>query len=201
MMITAGSAQAYARLAGVLILISLVAGGFGEDYVPSQNLTSDSFLFRSGFAAYQVEAACDVALTFILYVLLRPVDANIAIGAAFFRLLGTATYAVGEIGYFAGSDKAFAAAGNLSIMFYGLGTGMLGYLIFTSGYLPKWLGALLLLGGCGFVLRSFSVLLLGDYPTTWLLLPMIVALLVLAIWFLIAGVNARGWEAHAVARP
>ncbi len=200
MTITAASAQRYARLAGVLILISLIAGGYGEFYVQSQNLTSDSSLFRLGFAAYQIEAACDIALTLVLYVLLRPVDANIALGAAFFRILGTATYATGEIAYFAGSNAMFVSGGNLSLMFYGLGTGLLGYLMFRSSYVPKWLGALVMLGGCGFVLRSFAVLLLHGYATTWLVLPMILALLALGFWLLIAGVNVQAWEARSTAR-
>lgn len=197
MTITAASAQRYARFIGIFVLVSLVAGSYGEFYIPSQNLTIDASSFRLGFAAYQVEAACDIALTFMLYVLLRPVDANIALGAAFFRILGTATYATGEIGYFVGSDKALAAAGNLSIMFYGIGTGILGVLMFRSGYLPKWLGALVMLGGLGFLTRSFTALLLRGYPTTWLVLPMMIALLALALWLLIAGVNARAWEAHS----
>lgn len=196
MSITVASAQIYARTAGILLLISLIAGTFGEFYVPSQNLTSDAYVFRLGFAAYQIEAICDVALTFILYVLLRPVDANIALGAAFFRLLGTATYATGEIAYFAGSNAALVAGGNLSILFYGLGTGTIGGLMFRSKYFPKWLGALVVLGGLGFVARSFTVLLLRGYPTMWLVLPMVVALLALALWFLTAGVNAQAWESH-----
>jgi hypothetical protein len=201
MTITAASAQRYARLAGVLILISLIAGSYGEFYVQSQNLTSDSSLFRLGFAAYQIEAACDIALTLVLYVLLRPVDANIALGAAFFRILGTATYATGEIAYFAGSNAMLVSGGNLSLMFYGIGTAMLGLLMFRSGYLPQWLGALVVLGGVCFLLRSFAVLLLHGYPTIWLVLPMIVALLALALWFLIAGINAQAWEARSTAGP
>jgi hypothetical protein len=200
MRISAASAQHYARFAGILILISIVAGAYGEFYIPSQNLTADAPSFRLGFAAYQVEAACDVALTLILYVLLRSVDANVALGAAFFRLLGTATYATGEIGYFAGSEKALVAGGDLSIMFYGIGTGVLGILMFRSGYLPKWLGALVAIGGLGFIARSFAVLLLDGYPTTWLVLPMVIALLALALWLLIAGVSTRAWEARSTAQ-
>jgi hypothetical protein len=62
MTITTASAQRYARLACILILISLVAGAYGEFYISSQNLTSGSSSFRLGFAAYHVEAACDIAL-------------------------------------------------------------------------------------------------------------------------------------------
>src|SRR5450755_3181797 len=77
------SIQTYARIAGILLLLSLIAGGFGEAYVPSklivpsdatataQNIKAFESLFRMGFAAYLVEAMCDIALSLIFYVLLR----------------------------------------------------------------------------------------------------------------------------------
>ena len=84
----AASVQTYARIAGVLFLLSIVAGFFGEVYVPAKlivagdatatarNITTFNSLFRLGFASYLVEALCDVTLTLILYVLLRPVQKN-----------------------------------------------------------------------------------------------------------------------------
>jgi hypothetical protein len=66
------SIQRYARAAGVLILLSIVFGTFGEGYAPSRlivstdatatarNILASPLLFRGGFAAYWVEALCDV---------------------------------------------------------------------------------------------------------------------------------------------
>src|SRR5438874_12272077 len=82
------SVQTYARIAGVLLLFSMVAGGFGEVYVPSRiivssdaaatakNIHAFGSLFRLGFAVYLVEAVCDVVPSLIFYVLLRPVRKN-----------------------------------------------------------------------------------------------------------------------------
>ena len=109
------SVQTYARIAGILLLLSLIAGGFGEAYVPSklivssdatataQNIKAFESLFRMGFAAYLVEAMCDIALSLILYVLLRPVRKDIALLAAFFGLVGTAVFATSELFYLAPS--------------------------------------------------------------------------------------------------
>src|SRR5690349_3943712 len=109
----AAAAQRYARIAGVLFLVSLVAGGFGEAYVPSRvivsgdaaatarNIMAAQWLFRLGFAGYLVEAVCDVALTAFLYLLLRPVRKDLALLAVFFRLMGTATFAFAELFYYA----------------------------------------------------------------------------------------------------
>ena len=60
----ATSVQTYARIAGVLFVLSIVAGGFGEAYVPSKvivsgdatatanNIHALGSLFRWGFAIY-----------------------------------------------------------------------------------------------------------------------------------------------------
>ncbi|HEY6045355.1 MAG TPA: DUF4386 family protein, partial [Pyrinomonadaceae bacterium] len=87
--------QRYARVAGVLFLISLVAGGFGEAYAPSEivvatdaaatvaNITNFNFLYRLGFAAFLIESLCDIALVLIFYALLKPVSREISLLAAF----------------------------------------------------------------------------------------------------------------------
>jgi hypothetical protein len=105
------SVSTYARLAGVLFLLTIVAGSFGEFYVPSQlvvpadatatanNIVASESLFRLGFASYLVEAICDIALALILYVLLRPVRRDLALLAAFFGLVSTATFALAELFY------------------------------------------------------------------------------------------------------
>ena len=105
--------QRYARVAGVLFLVSLVAGGFGEAYAPSKimvvgdaaataaNITNMNFAFRLGFAAFLVESLCDITLVLILYALLSPVSRELSLLAALFGLVGTAVFAVGELFYFA----------------------------------------------------------------------------------------------------
>src|SRR6516164_2428099 len=62
----ASPVQTYAKIAGVLLLLSFIAGGFGEAYVPSklvvatdaaatvENLKSSDIMFRLGFAGYLV---------------------------------------------------------------------------------------------------------------------------------------------------
>lgn len=179
------SIQTYARLAGALFLLSMIAGVFGEVYVPSRlvvagdaaatasNVTTMGGLLRMGFACYLVEALCDITLSWVLYVLLRPAHQNLALLAAFFALVGTAVFAGAELFFFGSSVilggaehlKSFSAEqvnslGLLSLTFYAYGTGLFlvfygaasvirGYLIYRSGYLPRTIGALLSFGGVG----------------------------------------------------
>jgi hypothetical protein len=225
--------QTYARVAGVLFLISFVAGGFGEAYVPSrlmvsadatataQNIKALDSLFRMGFAGYLVEAVCDIALSLILYVLLRPVRKDLALLAAFFGLVGTAVFAAAEFFYLAPSLilrgagylktfspdqlntlallslKLFAYGGAMFTVFYGMAWVLRGYLIFRSGYLPRFLGVLMALGGLAFITRNFLLVLAPAYASGSLLLLMLPGGLSLTVWFLMRGVDVPKWEAKA----
>src|SRR6266581_8958322 len=201
--------QRYARIAGVLFLVSLVAGGFGEAYVPSKiivsgdaaataaNITNFQFLYRLGFAGFLIESLCDITLVLIMYALLKPVSRELSLLAAFIGLVGTALFAFAELFYFAPpliiggagylktfspdqlnslallSLKLYGYGGGLYMVFYGAGSILLGYLIFRSGYLPRFLGVLLALGRLAFVIKTFALVLAPKYASSFLLLPLI----------------------------
>ena len=104
--------QTYARIAGVLLLISFIGGTFGELIVPmtliaqgnsaetATRILAHQSLFRIGFVAYLSEALCDVALALVFYLLLKPVHKNLALFAAFLGLISTAMFAVCELFFF-----------------------------------------------------------------------------------------------------
>ena len=64
----ARDAQHYARVAGILLIVSIPAGGFGESYVPGKLMVASDIaetarrmaaslgLFRASFASYLIEA-------------------------------------------------------------------------------------------------------------------------------------------------
>ena len=89
--------QHYARICGALYLYIIVAGIFAEFVrsrlvVPADaaatasNIMANESLFRIGFSGELLHLAFDVAVAMILYALLRPVDRNVALLAAFMRL-------------------------------------------------------------------------------------------------------------------
>jgi len=227
------SIQTYARIGGVLFVVSLVAGGFGEGFAPSlliapgdaaatarHILTSDT-VFRVGFASYLVEGFCDVALTAIFFVLLRPVNQVLTLAVVVFRIMATATFAFAEMFYFApslllsnesylktfSSDQLntltllslnlYGVGGEMSLAFYGVASIGIGYLMFRSHYLPRWLGIVWVIGGAFFVLRTFTFVLFPALPGGILQAPQILAILMLAIWLLVKGVDVSKWEAAA----
>jgi Domain of unknown function (DUF4386) len=69
-----------------------------------------------------------------------------------------------------------------------------GYLIFRSGYFPRLLGALLVLGG--FVLKNFVLVLAPRYDSNLFALPMFIAMTPLALWFLVKGLDSTRWKAQ-----
>jgi hypothetical protein len=226
----ASSVQTYAKVAGVLILLSFIGGGFGEAYVPSKllvpnnaaatmgNLKLSELMFRLGFAGYLLEACCDVTLALIFYVLLKPVHKYVSLLAAFFGLMGTATFAAAELFYFAPTLflgdgvylksfspdqlntlafltlKLFGLGAVIFTVFYGLGWVLRGYLIFQSGYFPKFLGVLMAVAGLAFIISNFTAVLAPRYQSGWLLALMMPGLSLLTIWLLFKGVDLPRWE-------
>ena len=226
--------QRYARIAGVLFLISMVAGGFGEAYVPSKlivsadaaataaNIRNFDFLYRLGFAAFLIESLCDITLVLILYALLKPVSKELSLLAAFFGLIGTALFAFAELFYFAPplilgraylntftpdqlnslallSLKFYGYAGMIFTAYYGMSWIVRAYLIFRSGYLPKLLGVLMEIGGIGFVVRNFLLILAPAYASDVLLMLMFPGGLTMTVWLLVKGVDVPKWNAKVQA--
>jgi hypothetical protein len=96
------SPQVYARIGGVLYLIIIIAGLYGEVFVrgnlivagdataTAQKIMGSELLFRSGVVGDLIMHVCDVPLLLIFYVLLRPVSKDLSLLAAFFNLVQTA---------------------------------------------------------------------------------------------------------------
>jgi hypothetical protein len=223
----------YARAAGVLGLISIVAGGFGEAYVPGVvvvsgdaaataiNIVTSESLFRWGFTAYLVEALCDTGLSLLFYTLLVVVWKELALLALCLRLIGTAGFAMAQVFYFAAMpivgnsnqlnpftpDQLNALAMlslNVSVysqmvftLFYGMGSLLIGLLMYQSDFLPKFIGALLMLAGLGFVARTLAWVLAPSYASPLLLMPAAVAFLTLTVWLLVKGVDTAKWKQRA----
>lgn len=105
------SVKTYCRVAGILLILTMIGGWYGEMHVPSQMMRGDAAataaqlrqndaLFRLGFAAYLVEAFSDLVLAWLFYVLLRPVHRDLALLAAFFGIVSMTLFAVTKMFYF-----------------------------------------------------------------------------------------------------
>jgi hypothetical protein len=223
----------YATLIGLLGMLSLVAGGFGEAFVPSAliepdhasvtaaNIASSPTLMRWGFAAYLVEALCDVTLTMLFFALFRIVHSDAAMAGVFFRLIGTGGFAMAQVFFFASLPtvvsreplQAFRAdqldtiallfiriseySQTVFTMFYGAGTLIFGYLMYRSRFVPSWIGMLVMLASGGFMLKAVTWVLSPDLSSPLMLAPAGLAFLVLSVWMLVKGIDTAAWRAAA----
>ena len=86
----------------------------------------------------------------------------------------------------------------LFLCMYGIASTIRGYLIARSGYLPRILGILLMIGGAGFFLRSITYLIAPSFSSPILLLPMALAGLPLMAWLLCVGIGRKTSVAETV---
>ena len=216
----------FARIAGVAMLLSIVFGFLGEMYLPGRivvrqdaaataaNIVGNPTLFRLTFAAYLVEGICDIALCVFFYILLRPVDRNLALLSAFFGIASMVVFAVSQASFYTASlvlgDSsgmtaftteqrnglaylALRISGTIAWLFlclYGIATMIRGHLIARSTYLPRIIGVLFMIGGAGFILRSATYLLAPKYSSPFLLMPMALAGIPMMVWLLVRGIPA-----------
>jgi len=95
------------------------------------------------------------------------------------------------------SIRLFSRVGMIFLGLYGIASVLRGYLIFRSGYIPKSLGVLLMLGGAAFVVRNVTILLAPSFSSSAFLIAMFPAGLALTAWMLVKGVDVAKWEARA----
>ncbi len=215
-----------ARIAGALYLITMATAVFAEMVVKAKlivpgdagktanNIIAAEQYFRFGLAADMATAIGVTGLIWALYLLLRPVDRDLALlgamlrlvenaisfvaifgGLAALRLLGDAPYLqdipVGERHVLARVALGIQGSGFLvAIILLGLGTVFFAALLYKSRYVPRWLaglgivGSLLLAGGALATLVFPDQMLRYQFAS---MLPMGVYEVTLGLWLLIKG--------------
>ena len=227
------SPQTYARTGGVLYLIIIAAGMFGELFVrgplvvsgnavaTASRITDSIFLWRAGIAGDILMHMCDIGVMLVFYVLLSPVNRNIALFALLSNLVQTSVlvanklnllipiFLLGKAEYLKAftpqqlqalaymSLKTHDHGFGLGLIFFGMTCIALGYLIIRSGYLPKVLGMGMELAGVCYLINSFVLILVPKlaprlFPA--IMLPPFIAELSMALWLVVKGVNLSRWR-------
>ena len=184
----------------------------GDAAATSNNIMANEMLFRLGIVSFMIVIICDVIVAWGLYVLLKPVNKNLSLLTAWFRLAYAAIFAVALANLFyalqllSGADylaafepnqlqaqvmlslDAFHAGWTIGLVIFGLHLALLGYLAFKSGYIPKILGILLIIAGFGYFINSFIFFLVPNYEAIISLFTFIGELLFM-FWLLWKGVK------------
>lgn len=185
--------KTYSRLAGASYLILIAMGIFAEFFVRSNLIVSGDAMataehiissvqqFRMSIAADLIMLICDVLLAWLLYVLLMHVNKNLALLAAFFRLVHAAVYGLNLLNLFfvlrlLNGDSFLSVYTNeqlnalvllflnahssgylIGLVFFGIHCLVLGYLVIKSHYVPSVLGMLLIIAGVVISLTALQI--------------------------------------------
>jgi hypothetical protein len=168
-----------ARVAGAFYLVTILAGG-----------SALMLRGRWGFAAGLIAAASYVAVTLLFYYLFRPVNRGLSLLAALVSLIGCSLGPLGML-------LKFPGPANVSLVFFGVYCLLIGYLILRSTFLPRFVGALMVFAGLGWLTFASPPLVNSLYP--YVLLPGLLGEGCLTVWLLLMGVDAQKWTALASA--
>lgn len=194
----------------------------GDAAATASHILASESLFRLGIVSAFLVQIVNIFVVLALYKLLKPVNNSMAWLMVIFILLGVPIAMLNELNQFAvlrllhGADPVagittvqlralvplFLDLHQLGIsiagIFWGLWLFPMGYLVFKSGFLPRVLGLLLIIGCLGYLIDSGATFLLPDAAVNVALFTFWGEVL-LPLWLLIKGVNVNRWEERALA--
>ncbi len=163
---------------------------------------------RLAFAADLTAFTCFMVTVVLLFTLFRRVNLDLAVGflvpaaaAVVIQSLSMVLHAGALLvatGKWPGSDDTatllldmHTLSNNIAQIFFGLWLLPLGLVVIRSGYVPKVLGYLLIVGGLGYLVDILLQFAVGADPDSTIVLGLVggVAEVVLLVWLLIRGVT------------
>ncbi len=202
----------------------MVASGIvvpGNTAATVSHILAAELQFRLGIVTTLLIQIVNIFVVLALYRLLKPVNREMAFLMVIFLLLGAPIAMLNELNQFAvlaivrnsASLTGFTAEQlqalvsllvnlhqqgiNIASIFWGLWLFPMGYLVFKSGFLPKILGILLVIGGIGYLVQSFAAFLLPSFTVNLALFTFWGEVL-FPLWLLIKGVNIAAWKRWAL---
>ena len=186
----------------------------------ANNIMASESLFRLSIVSALLTQVVFIFLVLFLYQLLKPVNKSHALLMVILVLVAVPIAMLNELNQFAAllllSGAHYLPAFEpdqlhsqvmlfvdlhedgilIAQIFWGLWLFPLGYLVFKSGFLPRFLGVLLVIGCFGYVIDSFVLILFpGFKPIAQFTF---IGELLLPLWLLIKGVNVEQWEKLAL---
>jgi hypothetical protein len=187
----------------------------GSAAATADNIRASAALFRAGFVADLVQATAFLLTAMALYLLLRHVHELVARAMVVFVAVSVAIICLNLLNQWValriatgeGLARALGPAGAdaltglfadmhrsgflIAQLFFGLWLLPLGYLVLRSGWFPKVLGVLLIVGCFGYLVDAFAQFLapgVAEGIELFVVAPAAVAELSLVAWLLVKGV-------------
>ena len=193
----------------------------GDVAATANNIMASEGLFRSGIVSFLIGQTIFIFMVLLLYKLLKPVNKNHAVLMVILILVGIPIAMLNTLNQFAallllsGADYLTVfGAGQLQALvplfldlhehgiqiasiFWGLWLLPLGLLVYKSGFLPRILGILLIIGFLGYLIDFVTFFYFPNFDAPIVTLTSIGELL-FPLWLLIKGVNVEEWEKRAL---
>jgi hypothetical protein len=194
----------------------------GDAAATARNILASESMFRLGIVIALLVQIVNIFVVLFLYKLLKPVNKSIAVAMVIFILLGAPIAMLNELNRFAVLVLLHSAdtltgftAGQLQSLvpmilnlhqlgisiagiFWGLWLFPMGYLVFKSGFLPKIIGILLIIGCFGYLVDSSAAFLFPSFGVN-VALFIFWGEVLLPLWLLIKGINVEQWEKRVLA--
>ncbi len=188
----------------------------GDATTTANNIMANELLWRMGIAGSLITQITQILVVLVLYKLLKPVSKNHAVLMVVFALVGVPMAMLNTLNRVAallllngadylkvlGADQLhaqmmfFLDLGKQGVLiptiFWGLWLLPLGYLVYKSGYFPRILAVLQVMTCFGYLLDSFTQLLLPNYANYEAILGPVILLLGFGelpfmVWLLLKG--------------
>jgi len=188
----------------------------GDASATANNIQSSEMLFRWGFVADLINFVCGLPVVLIIYFLFKRVNKFLLQLALIFVIIQTAIIAVNLLNQISTllilsnnaylntfQPKQLATLSQLSLNIQGVGYAiglvffgfyclLVGYVIFKSKMVPKFLGILYIISGIGYLINSFTMLLSKGFVNpvfAYLAIPIFIGELSFCLWLLIKGID------------
>jgi Domain of unknown function (DUF4386) len=170
-----------ARIAGVLFLLVILTAAFTEFFVRG----------RLGFAADLVVGVIEISgmivVTLLFYDIFRAVNRSLSLVAASFNFVGLTLELL-----------QFNPRGTMvGIGFHGLYCLLMGYLLFRSTFMPRFLGVPMAFAGLGWLV--FLSPTLTHFLSPYNLAMGLLGEASLSLWLLVMGLDVQRWKEQASA--
>lgn len=208
-------------VAGISLVIMAIVAGFAygyifqsiyipfDQYTTLLNLKQFSFLFRLFIFLFLIVLILDIIVAWALYYFFKEDNESLSLLTAYLRLVYAGLLGISFLSLLSilqlreqtPNDASlimiqfntFLGMWSLGLIVFACHLFVLGYLIFTSGYIPKFIGALAILAGLAYLFTNSANLLLPDYYLykakieMILGLPMALGELAFAVWLIAKG--------------
>lgn len=198
----------------------------GDAAATAANILANEQLYRLGFVADLVPLLCNVVLAVLFYRLFGIVNRSVTALAIMFSLVGSAVQAAvllfhlapllllkgnpglsaipaGELQALAYLALRLQANGYaIALTFFGCFGVSLGYVVFKSGFIPRFVGVLLMIAGLGYFTNAMLGYVAPSLSSMMLLVPpCLLGEGAFTLWLLLVGVDAAKWHGRAKGNP